>query len=123
MLVLPEGLFLQHKATGRLRVIATSGAQRTAMLPDVATLVEQGYGNLVVREWFGFFMSGRVAPSVIEASSKMLRQALAQPALVAAFAESGMVAVSSTPAALAARIATEQRYWEPVVRANGVSVE
>jgi len=123
MLVLPEGLFLQHKATGRLRVLATSGAQRTAMLPDVATLVEQGYSHLVVREWFGFFMSGRVAPNVLEASSKMLRQALAQPALVAAFAESGMVAVSSTPAALAARIATEQRYWEPVIRANGVSGE
>jgi tripartite-type tricarboxylate transporter receptor subunit TctC len=122
-LVLPEGLFRQHQQAGRLRVLATSGAQRTAMLPAVPSLLEQGYTDLIVREWFGFFMSGQVAPAVVEASSKALRQALAQPELVAAFEVSAMVATSSTPAALAARIAAEQRYWEPIIRSIGVRVE
>ena len=122
-LVLPEGLFRQHRTAGRLRVLATSGAQRTAFMPDVPTLAEQGFADLVVREWFGFFMSGRVAPAAVEAGSKALRLALAQPELVAAFGESAMVAASSTPATLAARIAAEQRYWEPVIRAIGVRAE
>ena len=122
-MVLPEGLFLQHKLSGRLRVLATSGAQRTAMLPDVPTLAESGHPGLVVREWFGFFAAGRVAPAIVEASSATLRQALAQPALVSAFTDAGMVALSSTPAAMASRIAAEQRVWEPLIRSLGVQAE
>ena len=122
-LVLPEGLFRQHKASGRLRVLATSGAQRTTLLPDVPTLVEQGFRELVVREWFAFFMAGRTAPSLVDAGSRALQAAIAQPSLGTAFAESGMVAMASTPAALASRIAAEQKYWEPIIRAIGVRAE
>ena len=122
-LVLPEGLFRQHKAARRLRVIATSGAQRTTMMPDVPTLAEQGYPNLIVREWFGVFMPGRTPPAVVEAAAGGLRRALAEPVLVAAFAESGMVAASSTPAALVTRIGVEQRSWEPIIRTLAVRAE
>ena len=122
-LVLPEGLFRQHKATGRLRVLATSGAQRTTLLPDVPTLVEQGFRELVVREWFAFFMAGRTAPGLVDAGSRALQVAIAQPSLATAFAESGMVAMASTPASLATRIAAEQKVWEPIIRAIGVRAE
>ena len=122
-LVLPEGLFRQHKATGKLRVLATSGAQRSAYFPDVPTFVEQRYRSLVVREWFAFFAPARVQPAVFEALSLTLQQAIARPELVAAFADSGMLAVSSTPAALVSRIAQEQRYWQPIILAAGVKAE
>ena len=122
-LVLPEGLLRQHKASGRLRILATSGGQRSAYLPDVATLVEQGYRNLVVGEWFAFFMSAKASPSSIEQISAAIRSAIARPELAAAFAESGMVAASSTPSELAVRIASEQRYWEPIIRAAGIRTE
>ena len=122
-LVLPEGLLRQHTAAGRLRVLATSGAQRSAYLPEVATLVEQGHPKLVVGEWFAFFMSARASTSTIEALSAAIRSALARPELAAAFAEFGMVARSSTPAELAMRVAAEQRYWEPTIRAAGIRVE
>ena len=122
-LVLPEGLFRQHKASGRLRVLATSGATRSSYFPDVASLVEQGFGDLVVREWFAFFMPARVPAATLENTSQAFRAALARPELIKAFADSGMVAASSTPAALAARIAAEQRYWEPIVRASGIRAE
>jgi tripartite-type tricarboxylate transporter receptor subunit TctC len=122
-LVLPEGLVRQHKAAGRLRVLATSAAQRSAYLPGVATLVEQGYPDLVVGEWFAFFMSATASASTIAAISEAIRSALARPELAAAFAESAMVAASSTPSELAVRIAAEQRYWEPIIRTAGIRVE
>ena len=122
-LVLPEGLLNPHRAARRLRVLATSGAQRTALMPDVPTLVEQGHGELVLREWFAFFMPGRTPLARVEAWSKILRGVLLAPPLVAQFLDAGMVATSSTPAALAARIAAEQRYWAPVLRGLGVGVE
>ena len=122
-LVLPEGLFRQHKATGKLRVLATSGLERSAYFPDVATFVEQRYRSVVMREWFAFFMPAHVPPIAIEALSQRLQQAIARPELTAAFAASGMQAVSSTPAALAGRIAQEQRYWRPLILATGMKVE
>jgi tripartite-type tricarboxylate transporter receptor subunit TctC len=122
-LVLPEGLFRQHKATGKLRVLATSGAERSTYFPDVATFVEQRYRNLIVREWFAFFMPARVPTSTINAVSQTLQAALVRPDLSAAFADSGMVAVASTPAVLAARIAQEQRYWQPILLATGIKAE
>ena len=122
-LVLPEGLLRQHKAAGRIRVLATSGPQRSAYFPDVPSLVEQGYRDLIVREWFAFFMPANVPSTVIETTSQALRSAIARPELVAAFSESGMVAASSTPAALTARIAAEQRYWQPIIRATGIRAE
>jgi tripartite-type tricarboxylate transporter receptor subunit TctC len=122
-LVLPEGLFRQHKAAGRLRVLATSGAQRSLYFPEVATFVEQSHRDLVVREWFAFFMPARVPAATVDAVSLALRQAIARPDLVAAFADSGMSAVASTPAALARRIAQEQRYWQPIILAAGVKAD
>lgn len=123
VLVLPEGLLRQHRTAGKLRVLATSGAQRSTYLPDVPTLVEQGYRDLIVREWFAFFMPGKVPAAMVEATSQTIRTAIARPELASAFAVAGMVPGSSTPAALAARIAQEQRYWEPVIRSNDVRAE
>ena len=123
VLVLPEGLLRQHRIAGKLRVLATSGAQRSTYLPDVPTLVEQGYRDLIVREWFAFFMPGKVPAAMVEATSQTMRTVIARPEVATSFAVAAMVPGSSTPAALATRIAQEQRYWEPVIRANGVRAE
>ena len=122
-LVLPEGLFRQHKATGKLRVLATSSAQRSTYMPDVPTFVEQGHPNLVVREWYAFFMPGPTRPDVVEATSQVLRQGISRPEFAAALAVAGMTPAPSTPAAMAERIAQEQRYWAPVIRSAGVRIE
>jgi tripartite-type tricarboxylate transporter receptor subunit TctC len=52
-----------------------------------------------------------------------LAEATARPEVAAAFAQAGMTPVSSTPVDLAARIASEQRYWQPVLRAIDVHVD
>ncbi len=122
-LVLPEGILRQHKATGKLRVLATSSVKRSAYMPDVPTFVEQGHHNLVVREWYAFFMPGPARPDVVEATAQALRQGLARPELASALAVAGMTPAPSTPAAMAERIAQEKRYWAPVIQSAGVRIE
>jgi len=122
-LALPEGLLRQHHAAGRVRVLATSGTARSAYLPDVPSFTEQGHPDLVVKEWFAFFASGLVPNATVEATSALLREAIARPALAAAFAQAGMTPVSSLPSALSARIIREQQHWQPVLRSNDIRAD
>jgi tripartite-type tricarboxylate transporter receptor subunit TctC len=122
-IALPEGLLRQHHATGRVRVLATSGPARSAYLPAIPSFVEQGHPELVVREWFAFFASARVPKSIVEATSADLREAIARPELASVFAQAGMTAASSLPSTLSARIISEQQYWQPVLLANGIRAD
>lgn len=122
-LVLPEGLLRPLQATGKLRVLATSGSTRSAFMPDVPTFVEQGHPSLAIREWFGFFMPGATAAAVIESASQSARALAENKVLSAAFADMGMLASASTPAQMGERIATEQRYWRDAINATGIRVE
>ena len=122
-LILPEGLFRQHQATGKLRVLATSGAVRSAYLPAVPTFAELGFPELVMREWFAFFMPGRTPAETVEKMSKALSQAISGAPVISGLADAGMTAVASTPTALADRIANEQKYWQRIIRTTGIKVE
>jgi tripartite-type tricarboxylate transporter receptor subunit TctC len=122
-LVLPEGLLRQHHASQRIRVLATSGAVRSAYLPEVPSFVEQGHPQLVVKEWFAFFAPGGTPKDTIARLSAALQQAIAGPAVLAAFAQAGMTPASSSPPSLAARIAVEQRLWQPILRAYGIRAD
>jgi tripartite-type tricarboxylate transporter receptor subunit TctC len=122
-LVLPEGLLRPHLQAGKLRVLATSGAQRSAFLPQVPTFVEQGQAGLVVREWFAFFSHGGAPQETARQVAAEVQAAAADAALRTALGDLGMVAVASTPAEMAQRISTEQRYWQTVLKETGIRAE
>lgn len=122
-LVLPEGLLRQHHSTHRIRVLATSGPTRSAYLPEVPSFAEEGHPNLVIKEWFAFFAPGGTPKATIASLSAALQEAIARPAVLAAFAQAGMTPASSSPPSLAARIAVEQRHWQPVLRAHGIHAD
>ena len=122
-LVLPEGLLRQHHASGRLRVLATSGPGPSAYLPDVPSLAEQGHPDLIVKEWFAVFAPRGTPRDTVAGLAGALREAIGQPALATVFAQAGMTPVSSSPAALAARIAAEQRHWRPVLQTLGIQAD
>ena len=122
-LSLPEGLLRPHHEAKKLRVLATSGPARSQFMPETPTFVEQGYPGLVVREWFGFFMPGATPPAVVAAVSQTIRAAAETAPLVASFREMGMLAMASTPDAMAARIASERKYWREAIAVTGIRAE
>jgi tripartite-type tricarboxylate transporter receptor subunit TctC len=82
----PLGDWVQHVKTGKVRLLSTSGPTRSPFVTDVATLKEQGFSELVVREWFGFFMPATASAETQERASAALRAALNQPEMQAAMA-------------------------------------
>jgi tripartite-type tricarboxylate transporter receptor subunit TctC len=74
----PLGDWVQHHKSGRIRILATSGPDRAVFTPDVPTYREQGFGELLVREWFGFFAPAGVSEAVKQNLNSALRQAMTQ---------------------------------------------
>ena len=61
---------------GTLRALATTGAQRSPLLPDVPTVAEAGYPALEFAEWFCIFVPVRTPNGTVETLSSVLRTAL-----------------------------------------------
>jgi tripartite-type tricarboxylate transporter receptor subunit TctC len=119
VLVLPEGLLLPQLASGRLRMLGTSGHERSRFSPAVPTLAEQGYGRSVMREWFAFFVPAGTSASVAEQASEAVGN-VARAGLARRFEDAAMVAAHSSPAQLAAKVEDDRRAWAPLLVKAGI---
>jgi tripartite-type tricarboxylate transporter receptor subunit TctC len=119
----PLGEFTQHVAAGKIRLLATSGAQRNKFAPAVPTLVEQGLKDMAYNEWFGFYLPAKASPEVVQRANAALRTALAEKDVVDGLEVMGLEARSSTPAELAAMLKADSERWGPVVKAIGFTAD
>jgi tripartite-type tricarboxylate transporter receptor subunit TctC len=119
----PVGEFLQHLPTGKVRLIATSGAARNKFTPSVATFAEQGFKELVYGEWFGFFLPGKAPAEVVSKLSSAIRAALAAPEVIDGLGQMGLEAKGSTPGELAALLKRDTERWAPLVKTIGFTAE
>ena len=119
----PVGEFLQHLPTGRVRLLATSGAARNRFAPTVATYAEQGYKDIVFDEWFGIFMPAKVPADVLGRAATAIRAALSAPEVVEALALMGLEATPSTPTELAALLKRDSERWAPLIKTIGFTAD
>jgi tripartite-type tricarboxylate transporter receptor subunit TctC len=117
----PIGALLPHLASG-VRVLAVTGAERSALLPQVPTYREQGL-PLVGREWFGMFLPGSATAAVVARVAGHLKQALEQKDLIDGATALGLEVASSTPQALTDMIRADSAEWSVWVRRIGFSAE
>lgn len=117
------GDFLQFVQAGRCRVLATTGRQRSSFLPETPTFAEQGFKDIVLDDWFGFFVPARTPAVQIAKLSGSLRNALARPEAVRGLTERGLVPAWSTPQDLTARLRADQARWAPVVKSFGFTAD
>ncbi|MCC6474688.1 MAG: Twin-arginine translocation pathway signal [Burkholderiales bacterium] len=110
---------LEHQRTGRLRMIAITGAKRSPVLPDVPTFAQLGYTGVDRSRWMGLFAPRGTPRPVIERLSKVVLEAGAKPALGAALDKIGLTVRNSTPQELRQAIRDELAVWGPVIKASG----
>ncbi len=109
----------QNARAGKVVVLATSGAQRSRIMPDVPTFKEQGFGDLVGQGWFAMYAPARTPAAAIEEINRALNKALALPEVRERFAALGLEAAAGSPADLKAAMVEDTRRWAPVVRKSG----
>jgi tripartite-type tricarboxylate transporter receptor subunit TctC len=119
----PIGDYLPYLKSGKLRLLATSGAARSRFAPDVPTYTEQGFKALEFSEWFGFFLPGKAAPELVQRLGAAIKAAVTAPDVVEAFAQLGLEASANTPAEMAQAVRSENQAWGPVVKRVGFTPE
>jgi len=105
--------------TGRARILATSGATRSALLPEVPTFVESGLPGVEGTAWFAVYAPAKTPEATIRQLNAAINKALASPELRERFTKLGLEPTGGTPAELGARMAQDTARWAPVVKASG----
>ncbi len=114
---------------GLLRALATTGAQRSAVLPDVPTLDEAGVKGFEATAWFGLLAPARTPPAVLARLGRETDVVARDPAFRARMEQVGADLPRLTPdggtspETFEAFLATERTRWADVARRSGARVE
>jgi tripartite-type tricarboxylate transporter receptor subunit TctC len=108
---------------GRMKALAVTSRERSALLPQVPTVSEAGVPGFENSGWFGFMAPAGTPAGVIERVQRDTARVLAQPEVRQRLAVQGMVPVANAPAEFAAAIEAESRRWADVVAARKLVVE
>lgn len=114
---LPNVIALHN--SGKLRILATTGAKRSRLCPDVPTFAELGLSNMGADSWIGVYAPARTAKGVIDSLSREINAALRAPGVTAGFDSFGFEATGTTPEEFAAIMAADIAHWAPIVKAAG----
>jgi len=112
-----------HIDAGKLIAIATTGAKRTSLMPNVPTVAEQGYPGFEAVNWYAFVAPGKTPKEIIDYWNRELVKALNDPSVKSGLAKQGLEPQPGTPQELARYIDTETEKWGKVVRAADIKPE
>ena len=105
---------------GHIRALAVTTAKRSGVLPDVATLAEQGLPGFDISLRYGLAAPAGTPPAVVERLNQALNAALADEAVIKRIRHEGAEPVPMTPQQYAADIDREETRWSAVVKDLGI---
>jgi len=111
-----------HRA-GKTRILATSGAARSPLLPDVPTFAEAGLRGVEGASWFGVYAPAKTPEATVRQQNAAINKALAAPEVRERFGKLGLEPVGGAPADLAALMKRDTERWGPVVKASGFKAD
>lgn len=114
---------LPHIKSGKLRALAVTSLERSAVAPEVPTVAESGYPGFEALAWHGILAPARTPPAGVKLLNEQIVKALQDPATRDLLVNQAMQTVGNTPEAFAAFIAKDIATWKAVAADARVSVE
>lgn len=108
---------------GRLRALATTGAERTPALPDIPTVAESGVRGYEAGLWYGFVGPARIPADIVRRLNTEIVAVLALPEIRERLASQGVDAHSTSPEEFARLLVTDLERWAAVLKRAGISAE
>jgi len=109
-------VLLPHIRGGKLKPIGAASANRNPLLPDVATLAEQGFADTTADNWYGLLAPAKTPPAVVAKLHGAVVAALDAPDVREKLVQSGAVPSPMSSAEFGKLLSDEHARWGRVVR-------
>jgi tripartite-type tricarboxylate transporter receptor subunit TctC len=111
MLFAPPQVVVQHIAVGKLRMIGTTGAERSALFPKFPTIAATGLPNYSSLGWFGLFAPAKTPAAIVSKVSADTAKVLALDDAKKRLIEAGAEPAPMTPDAFKAFVNKDIAKW------------
>jgi len=109
-------------ATGKLRPLAVTAPSRMPALPDVPTVGEQGFPDLIVQDYIGFLVKRGTPDEIVMRLNGAVNRALAKPNVREAFAKMAAEPAGGSSAEFAGFLTSQLAYWGKVIADAGMKM-
>ena len=116
-------VFVGPAKAGKLRMLATAGAERTPGLPDLPTVAESGVPGFDASTWHAMLGPAGLQPEVVSTLSREFGRALQLPDVRERLASMSLDPQNATPGPLAATLARDVAKWKKIVAETGIKVD
>jgi len=114
---------LPHVREGKVRALATTGAHRSPVLPDVPTVAEAGVPGFEASTWFGLYAPAGTKPDVIAKLNREILAVLALPNVKERLSTLGVDVIAEGPDSLAALTKSDLAKWGPIIEKAGIKLD
>ena len=118
----PVAIMPQAKA-GRLKALAVTSAERSALLPELPTLRESGLPDIQAVPWFAYMAPKGTPDEIVQRMSREIAAVLKDPETQKRLQTAYFDPVGSTPEALGKFMGEELRRWKPVIERAGIKAD
>ena len=108
---------------GRLKPLAAMTRERLPQFPDLPTIGESGYPDLVTDLWFGLAVPSGTDPAVIDKLQRDIAKVVRSPKMREKYAALGMNMVGSTPAEMQALVSKDGERWRQLIQELDIRVD
>lgn len=123
LLVEIVSMLAPQAAAGKVRILAVTGPERAAVLPQTPTMREAGVPNFVVQGWLGVVGPRGISAETVAKLNGAVRQTLADAEAKAALERGGAVVRASSAQEFSTLIESDTRRWAKVVQDAGIPVQ
>lgn len=110
---------IEHHRAGKMRIVATIGAKRDPLLPNVPTFTELGFANLNDYPWYGVFAPTGTPQPVIDKFGSALQKVLTQPDVKSKLVDMGLTVGYESQGQFSGRVRSYTQTWEGIIKASG----
>ncbi|MSP98286.1 MAG: tripartite tricarboxylate transporter substrate binding protein [Betaproteobacteria bacterium] len=112
---------LPYVQSGKLRGIAVTSANRSALAPDIATVAELGLRDFQTYGWRGVLAPAKTPRDIVNKLADAHQEAMKAPQVKDVLVSQGYDTLGTSPQEFALHIRREIDKWAPVIRAAGVT--
>ena len=118
-----SGELLQYWRSGQVRALATTGAERAAVAPELPTIAEAGVTGYEATSWQALFVPAKTPAEIINKMSADTIAALAEPATRSKLERAGYGPQGSSPRELAGLLKSEIAKWSATIKSAGIKID